>query len=167
VITGLAIFTLLHVVLSLVGIGSGFVVLLGLFAGKRLDRWTALFLATTVATSATGFLFPVQHFMPSHAVGILSLVALAVAIVARYLRHLVGAWRPTYVASAVLALYLNMFVLIVQLFLKVPVLHALAPAQTEPPFLIAQLVVLVAFTVSGIWAAIRFRDDPAAATIGR
>src|SRR5260221_3457004 len=110
----LSTFTLVHVVLSLVGIGSGFVVLYGLLVGKRLDGWTALFLVTTVATSATGFGFPFDHLLPSHKVGIVSLLVLAMAIVARYLLHLAGAWRRVYVISAVIALYLNAFVGVVQ-----------------------------------------------------
>src|SRR5271168_2761662 len=112
----LAAYTIVHVIISLVGIFSGLVVLFGLLAGKRLDSWTALFLTTTVATSITGFFFPVHHFMPSHAVGIISLVLLALAIYARYPRQLSGAWRKTYVISAMTALYLNVFVAIVQSF---------------------------------------------------
>lgn len=159
-IFGTTTFTLVHVVLSLVGIVSGLVVVVGLIAAKRFDVWTAVFLASTVATSVTGFLFPVEHFMPSHGVGILSLVVLAVAILARYAFHLAGAWRWIYVVSAVLALYLNVFVLIVQLFQKVPALKALAPTQSEPPFLLTQLVVLVLFVVFAIAATIRFRTAP-------
>src|SRR6266480_1652232 len=113
-------FTLVHVMISLVGIVSGFVVVFGLLTGKRLDRWTALFLTTTVLTSVTGFGFPFDQLLPSHKVGIISLVALAIAIVARYALHLTGAWRRTYVISAALALYLNVFVLVVQSFEKAP-----------------------------------------------
>src|ERR1700689_2588714 len=120
-------FTLIHVLLSLVGIGTGFVVVYGLLTGKRLDGWTAIFLATTALTSLTGFLFPVEHILPSHIVGSISLVVLAVAIVARYALHLANAWRWIYVVCAVLALYLNSFVAVVQSFLKVPALKALAP----------------------------------------
>src|SRR5437764_10602616 len=119
-IFGMAPLTFVHVVLSLVGIGSGFVVVYGLLAPKRLDAWTAAFLASTVATSATGFVLPADHFMPSHAIGIVSLLVLAVAIPARYAFRLAGAWRRTYVISAVTALYLNVFVLVAQLFQKVP-----------------------------------------------
>jgi hypothetical protein len=137
--------------------------MLGLLAGKRLDGWTALFLATTVATSVTGFGFPFDHLLPSHKVGIISLVVLAVAILARYAFHLAGAWRWIYVVGAVIALYLNIFVLIVQLFEKVPALRAMAPTQSEPPFLVAQLVVLALFVVLGIFAARRFHLDPARA----
>src|SRR6266550_3854360 len=125
----LGTYTLVHVVISLVGIGSGFVVLYGLLTGKRLDRWTAVFLATTVATSVTGFGFPVHKLLPSHVVGTISLVVLAIAIPARYSFHLAGPWRRVYVIGAVTALYLNVFVLIVQSFLKVPALKALAPTQ--------------------------------------
>jgi hypothetical protein len=153
----LAAFTLFHVVLSLVGIGAGFVVLYGLLTAKLLDGWTRLFLWTTVATSVTGFLFPVHHFMPSHAVGILSLLVLAVAIPARYVFRLAGGWRLTYVVSAVMALYMNVFVLIVQLFLKVPSLKELAPTQSEPPFAVTQLTVLVIFFVLGALAGVKFR----------
>src|SRR5712691_7810656 len=107
-------FTLVHFVISMVGIASGLVVVFGLLTGKRLDGWTALFLATTVATSVTGFGFPFDHLLPSHKVGIISLVVLAVAILARYAFHLTGAWRRIYVISAVVALYLNVFVAVVQ-----------------------------------------------------
>jgi hypothetical protein len=129
--SGLTIFTLIHVVISLVAIGSGFVVLFGLIAGKRLDGWTAFFLATTVATSVTGFGFPIHGFTPGIGIGIISLLVLAVAIFARYARRLTGIWRRGYVVTAVIALYLNFFVLIVQSFQKVPVLKMLAPTQSE------------------------------------
>src|SRR5256885_4706381 len=153
-------FTIVHVLISLVGIASGLVVVFGLLTRKKLDGWTALFLATTVATSVTGFAFPFDHLLPSHKVGIISLVVLAVAILARYAFHLSGAWRRIYVITAVAALYLNVFVGVVQSFLKVPALHALAPKQTEPPFLVTQLVVLALFIVIGIMAAKRFDDEP-------
>jgi hypothetical protein len=152
-------FTLVHVVLSLIGIFSGFVVVLGMFAAKRLDGWTALFLVTTVLTSVTGFLFPFHKFLPSHGVGIISLIALAIAIFARYLRHLAGGWRTVYVVTAVISLYLNVFVLIAQLFMKVPALNAMAPTQSEPPFLIAQVVGMVIFIVLAIGAAKKFRSE--------
>src|SRR5712664_1752610 len=112
----LSTLTVVHVLLSLIGLGSGLVVVLGLLGGKRLDGWTALFLATTVATSATGFLFPFDHLLPSHIVGITSLLVLAVAILARYQFRLAGGWRRAYVVCAVLALYLNAFVAVVQAF---------------------------------------------------
>jgi hypothetical protein len=152
-------YTLIHVLLSLVGIGSGFVVLFGLLAGRRLNGWTALFLLTTVATSVTGFGFPFDHLLPSHKVGIISLFVLAVAILARYAFHLEGAWRWIYVVSAVIALYLNVFVGIVQSFEKVPALKAMAPTQSEPPFVVTQLVALALFIVLAIFAARRFRSE--------
>jgi hypothetical protein len=144
-----AALTLIHVALSLVGIGAGFVVLYGFFAAKRLDGWTAIFLATTVATSVTGFFFPVDHFMPSHALGILSLLALAIAVPARYTFRLAGAWRWLYVVGAVGAQWMNVFVLVAQLFQKTPALKALAPTQSEPPFLLTELVVMTIFIVLG------------------
>jgi len=150
-------FTFVHVLLSLAGIGTGFIVVYGMLAAKRLDGWTAIFLATTVLTSLTGFLFPVEHLLPSHVVGIISLLVLAVAILARYALHLAGAWRWIYVVCAVLALYLNSFVAVVQSFLKIPALKALAPTQKEPPFLVAQLVVIAIFIVFGILAVKKFR----------
>ena len=159
----LSTFTLVHVLISLVGIASGLLVLYGLIKGKRFDGATALFLVTTVFTSLTGFLFPFTHLLPSHVVGMISLVALAVASVARYPLHLEGAWRSIYVVSAVLALYLNTFVLAVQSFLKIAAVHALAPTQKEPPFLIVQLIVLAIFVVLGIFAVKGFRGAPAAA----
>jgi hypothetical protein len=159
-------FTVLHTALSLIGIVSGFVVMYGLLGGKRLDRWTALFLLTTVLTSVTGFLFPFDHLLPSHKVGIISLLVLAVAILARYPLHPAGGWRWTYVLTAVMALYLNVFVLVVQSFLKVPALHAMAPTQQEPPFLVAQLIVLALFIWLAIAAVRRVRDE-AGRALGR
>ena len=157
-ILGMTTFTFVHVVISLLGILSGLVVLFGLIAGKRLDGWTSLFLVTTVATSVTGFMFPFHKLLPSHVVGVISLVVLAIAIVARYSRHLAGGWRRTYVISSVIALYLNVFVLIVQLFEKVPALNAMAPTQSEPPFKITQVVVMAIFVVLGIFSAKGFRE---------
>jgi hypothetical protein len=156
----LSTFTSVHVVLSLIGMGAGFFVLFGLLNGKRLDGWTVLFLATTVATSVTGFGFPVAHLLPSHVVGIISLAVLAVAILARYARHLAGAWRRIYVAAAAGALYLNVFVGVAQAFQKMPGLAAMAPRQNEPPFVVTQLVVLALFIVLTIVAAKRFRTRP-------
>ena len=157
-IFGMTAFTFAHVAISLVGILSGFIVVFGLLASKRLDGWTALFLTTTVLTSVTGFLFPFHGFLPSYGVGIISLIVLAVAIYARYPRRLAGGWRRSFVISSVIALYLNVFVLIVQLFLKVPALQAMAPTQSEAPFKIAQLFALVLFVVLAILASIRFHD---------
>lgn len=156
-------FTVAHVVLSLAGIGAGFVVMWGLLTGKRLEGWTALFLATTVATSVTGFGFPFTHFTAAHGVGVISLVALAAAILARYAFRLTGAWRWIYVVGAALSLYLNAFVGVAQAFQKAPVLKALAPTQTEPPFLLTQLVVLTLFIVLTVIAARRFRVASAGA----
>jgi hypothetical protein len=157
-ILGMTTITFVHVLISLLGILSGLVVLFGLIAGKRLDGWASLFLVTTVATSVTGYMFPFHKLLPSHVVGAISLVVLAIAIYARYSRHLAGGWRRTYVISAVIALYLNVFVLVVQLFEKVPALNALAPTQSELPFKITQLVVLAIFVVLGIFAARGFRE---------
>jgi hypothetical protein len=151
-------FTSVHVVLSLVGIVSGLIVLFGMLGAKRLEAWTALFLATTVLTSATGFFFP-SSFMPSHVVGIISLVFLAAALVALYVCRLAGAWRWIYVVGAVVALYLNVFVGIVQAFRKISFLQPLAPTQSEPPFLVAQIVVMVIFVVLGIIAVRKFHPE--------
>jgi hypothetical protein len=159
-IFNLTTFTIVHVVISLIGIGSGFAVMAGLLAGRRLDGWTALFLASTVATSVTGFFFPFHQFTPAHGVGVISLLVLAVAILARYAFHLAGAWRWIYVIGAMVALYLNVFVGIVQGFQKVPILKAMAPTQSEPPFLFTQLVVLALFVVLAVVAAIKFRIEP-------
>ena len=161
----LSTFTLFHVVLSLVGIASGLIVVYGLMTGKRLGGWTATFLLFTVLTSLTGFLFPFTHLLPSHVVGILSLLMLAVAIVARYPRRLEGAWRRIYVICAMVALYLNCFVLVAQMFLKLPALHALAPKGNEPPFLIAQLALLAIFVWLTIVAARRFHCEPLAKVV--
>jgi hypothetical protein len=155
----IAAFTIVHTAISLIGIVSGFVVVYGMLIGKRLDGWTALFLTTTVLTSVTGFLFPFDHLLPSHKVGVISLVVLAVALLARYSFHLLGGWRRSYVLTAVTALYLNVFVLVVQSFLKVPALHAMAPTQQDPPFLAAQLIVLGCFIWLAIAAVKGFRDD--------
>jgi polyferredoxin len=157
-IFGMTLLTFVHVLLSLIGIGSGFVVLFGLLASRRLNGWTALFLVTTVLTSVTGFLFPFHRFLPSHGVGVISLIVLAVAIFARYTRQLAGAWRRSYVICAMTALYLNVFVLAVQLFEKVPALKAMAPTQSEPPFKIAQLALLALFIVLTVLSAVKFRD---------
>src|SRR6266511_4768789 len=156
----LQIYTIIHTLISLVGIFTGLIVLFGLLAGKRLDAWTKWFLITSVLTSVTGFFFPFHGFTPAHGVGIISLLVLAVAIFARYPRQLAGHWRWIYVVTAVIALYFNVFVGVVQAFLKVPALHAMAPTQTEPPFKLTQLVVLGIFVLLGIVAAIRFRPEP-------
>ena len=154
-------FLQIHVILSLIGIASGLVVLYALLAGKLLHAWTALFLATTVLTSVTGFPLPPYGFDPARAVGTLSLALLALAILALYAFRLGGAWRWVYVATAVAALYLNCFVAVAQSFQKLSFLQPLAPTQSEPPFLISQLVVLAVFIALGISATRRFH--PAAA----
>ena len=153
----LEVFTLVHVLISLAGIAAGFGVLYGLLHGMPSGAWTAFFLATTVLTSVTGFQFPFQSFLPSHGVGVISLVLLAVALFALYGCHLAGPWRAVYVVTAVAALYFNVFVLVVQLFLRVPAMHALAPGGSEAPFTITQAIVLLTFIALGTAAVIRFR----------
>ncbi len=157
----LATFTFLHVVISLVGIGSGLIVVYGFLTGRRLDYLTPLFLITTALTSISGFGFSFDHLLPSHIVGILSLVVLALAIPALYVFHLARIWRQVYVIGASTALYFNVFVLVVQLFLKVPALHALAPTQKEPPFAVAQLLVLLAFVGLTVLSSKRFHPENA------
>jgi len=152
-------FTLIHVVLSMVGIFAGLVVVGGLMAGKRLDGWIGLFLVTTVLTNVTGFGFPFRTLLPSHILGGLSLLLLPIAIAARYGKHLTGPWRKVFVVTSVLALYFNVFVLMVQLFQKMPALVVLAPTQKEPPFLVTQVVVLALFVWMGRAAVKGFRTD--------
>jgi hypothetical protein len=158
-----ATFTLLHVLISLVGIGSGLVVMYGFLTANRMDRWTMLFLSTTALTSLTGFLFPNEHITPAIVVGILSMIVLAVSAATRYGLRMTGVWRPIYVVAAAIALYFNVFVFVVQSFEKVPLLRALAPTQKEPPFGIAQLLVLMLFVVATVYAVKRFRPDRALA----
>ncbi|MDB5617168.1 hypothetical protein [Tardiphaga sp.] len=162
----LATFTLLHVVISLVGIVAGLIAMAGMLVSKPLPGWTALFLATTILTSVTGFFFPVEKLLPSHVIGILSLVLLAIACVALYGRKLAGSWRWIYVVTAMASLYFNVFVLVIQSFLKVPALHALAPSvpPSEPPFAIVQGIVLVFFIVVGVLALRKFHPAPMAST---
>jgi hypothetical protein len=148
----LKLFTQFHVLISLLGIVAGFVVIVGMFSNDPMDGWNAFFLAMTVATSVTGFLFPFQKLLPSHIVGIISLVVLGLATYARYGAHLAGSFAWIYVVCAVLAQYFNFFVLIVQSFQKVPALNKLAPTQTETPFKIAQGVALLAFIGIGVKA---------------
>ena len=152
-----ATLTFIHVVISLVGIGSGFVFVYGLLTSKPSKGWTALFLATTLGTTLTGFLFPITKFTPGLAFGIITLVALGVAIPALYRYHLAEAWRARYVIGSVLSLYLNVFVGIVQAFQKIPGLRALAPSQSELPFAATQLAVLVMFVTLSIATTRRFR----------
>jgi hypothetical protein len=148
-------FTLIHVLISLAGIASGIVVMYGFLTNQRLDRWTGVFLLTTVFTSLTGFLFPFKGVTPGIKLGIISMVVLALAIVTRYFLH--PTWRKTYVIAACAALYFNVFVLVVQSFEKVPALKAIAPTQKEPPFAAAQIAVLLLFVVVTIFAVKRFR----------
>lgn len=158
----LSTFTALHVIISLIGIVSGIVVMFGLLGSNRMPGLTAVFLGSTILTSATGFLFPFEKLLPSHMIGILSLLLLAIACVALYVKKLSGPWRSIYVVTAMTALYLNVFVLIIQAFLKVPALHALAPSvpPSEPPFAVVQGIVLVFFVIVVIGAVRRFRPVP-------
>jgi len=162
-ILGMSPLLFVHVLLSLTGIAAGLVVLHGLLTGKPRGGWTVVFLATTVLTDITGFPLPATQLLPSHVVGVLSLVLLAAAIAALYVYHLAGAWRWIYVASALAALYLNVFVGVAQAFQKLAFLKPLAPTQSEAPFLIAQVLVLALFIVLGIVAAKRFRPPARAA----
>jgi hypothetical protein len=150
-------FTLIHTLISLVAFTAGLVVVGGLIAGRRLDGWTGLFLVTTALTSITGFGFPFTSLLPSHYVGILSLVLLVPVIVARYRKHLEGAWRGVYVVGSVLVLYLNIFVLVDQLFRRIPALIVLAPTHNEPPYLLTQLIVMALFALLGVAAFKGFR----------
>jgi hypothetical protein len=154
-----ATFTLLHVLISMVGIGSGFIVIAGLLARKRLEAWTKLFLATTVLTTLTGFLFPIKGVTPGIVIGVLSLLMLALAIVARYSHYMSGAWRWIYIVTTAIALYFNTFVMVVQSFEKVAALKALAPTQKEPPFLIAQFALLILFIVLTTMSVRRFHGE--------
>ena len=155
----LSAFTMVHVIISLIGIATGFIVLFGLLGSHRLPGMTALFLITTILTSVTGFLFPFDKLLPSHMVGIVSLIVLATACFALYIMKLSGAWRWIYTLTAMIALYLNVFVLVIQSFLKIGPLHALAPSvpPSEPPFAVAQGIVLVFFVIAIIGAVRRFR----------
>jgi magnesium-transporting ATPase (P-type) len=155
-------FTLVHTVLSIVALVAGIIVVMGLLASKSSNGWTAVYLVTAVATSATGFGFASPSFMPSHWVGVISLVVLLAAILARYVFHFAGSWRLIYAVSMVLSVYFLVFVAIAQAFLKVPALRAMAPTQSEPPFAIAQGVCLVIFIALAIAAARKFH--PVAAT---
>ena len=143
---GMDTFTVVHVIISLVGILSGLLVLCGLLTANRMSGWTMLFLVTTAATSVTGFFFPFHGITPAIILGIISLIVLTPTIVGLYAFHLAGSWRWIYIVGAVVALYFNVFVLVVQSFLKVPALHALAPKGSEPPFAIAQGIVYYCFS---------------------
>jgi hypothetical protein len=152
-----AAFTLLHVIISLIGIGAGLIVVFGMIGAKRLPFWTALFLITTVLTSLTGFLFPNMTVTPGIIIGILSMIVLLLAVVALYARGLAGAWRGTYVITACIALYFNVFVLFAQLFAKVPALKAIAPTQASPVFGLTQLIVMAVSIVFTVLAFRKFR----------
>lgn len=150
-------FTLFHVIICLIGIASGFVVVIGFLTAKRFNLSTAIFFITNIATSVTGFMFPFTGLKPSYVVGTLALIVLVIGLVARYSKGMAGGWRATYVITSIIALYFNVFVLVVQSFEKVSSLHALAPTQSEPPFAIAQGIVLVLFIVLGVLSVKRFR----------
>ena len=158
-------FTLFHVVVSLIGIVTGIIVAVAMLGSKTTNGWTAIVPATTALTSITGFLFPSDKVLPSHIVGAVSLVVLIIAIVALYGYRLARSWRWIYVVSALVALYLNAFVLVAQAFLKVVILHALAPTQSDPGFIIAQLIVLAVFVVLGIRAVRRFHPEAHASAL--
>jgi hypothetical protein len=159
----LATFTTVHVVISIVALLSGFIIAAGMLTGKRLPGWTALFLVTTILTSATGFLFPSTQLIPSHILGIISLAVLALAVIALYGFRLGRSWRWIYAITAIAALYFNAFVAVVQAFQKFAALKALAPTQSEPPFVAAQLVVLAGFFVLAFLAIRKFHPSVAAA----
>ena len=156
----LQIYTIVHTLISLVAIFTGVVVVFGMLGGSRLDGWTKWFLITAVATTVTGFFFPFHGFTPAIGLGIISLPFLALTLFARYPKHISGAWRWIYVIGAVICLYFNLFVAVVQSFEKIPALHALASTQTEPPFKLTQLIVLVLSILLAIVAVIRFRPEP-------
>jgi hypothetical protein len=158
----LYVLTLLHVVISLIGIATGFVVVFGFMSGRRLNGWNSMFLTTTILTSITGFLFPFERLLPSHLFGAISLVVLGVALTALFKFQLAGSWGRAYVVTSSIALYLNCFVGVAQAFQKIPALKGLAPTQSEPPFLMAQLVLLSVFILLGTRAARNFRAVVAA-----
>jgi len=160
----LHIYTITHTLISLIAIFTGLIVVFGMIGGKRLDGWTKWFLITAVLTTATGFFFPFHGFTPAIGLGIISLPFLALTIFARCSKQLAGAWRWIYVIGAVICLYFNLFVLVVQSFEKVPALHAIAPTQTESPFKLTQLAVLIVSILLGIVAVVRFRPESRVAT---
>jgi len=149
-------YTFIHVVVSLIAIITGLVVFAEMILGFYSAEWTTIFLWTTIATNVTGFFFPFRGFKPSYGVGLISLILLALAYQGLYSHHLEGAWRGTYVVTAVLSLYFNVFVLIVQSFQKVPTLNALAPTQTEKPFKLTNAITLVLFIIFGTLAFLHF-----------
>jgi hypothetical protein len=160
-------FTLLHVVITLIAIASSFIVMFGMLGSKRLPGWTAICLLFTVLTSVTGFMFPIHGFTPALAVGVISLIFLALALYGLYAKHLAGAWRWIYVVTAVAAFWFNFFVLITQSFLKLKFLNPAAPqlapdfaAPTSTYFAVAQGVALLFFVVVSLLAAKRFHPAP-------
>jgi hypothetical protein len=155
-------FTLLHVLLSVLGIAAGLIVLERLLRNRALGLSNTIFLAATILTSVTGFLFPNRGvFTPAETLGVISLGVLAVALLALYVGNLIGAWRWVYVVTAVMALYFNIFVGVVQAFGKVGRLRMLAPTQTEPPFVLTQGAVLLFFLIVAVIALRRFRPPTA------
>ena len=160
----LQIYTIIHTLISLIAIFTGLVVVFGMLAGNRVDGWTKWFLITAVLTTVTGFFFPFHGFTPAIGLGIISLPCLALAIFARYRKNLAEAWRWIYIVGAVICLYFNVFVLVVQSFEKIPALHALAPTQTESPFKLTQFVVLALSALLCIVALVRFHPEPARVT---
>jgi hypothetical protein len=157
----LLIYTIIHTLISLAAISTGMIVLFGMIGGNRLDSWTKWFLITAVLTTVTGFFFPFHGVTPAIILGIITVPVLAITIYARYSKRLVGPWRWIYVIGAVMTLYFNLFVLVVQLFQKVAVLHASAPTETESLFKLTQLAVLIVSILLAIVAVIRFRPEPA------
>src|SRR5437870_11280074 len=156
----LQIYTIIHTLISLIAIFTGIVVVFGMLAGAQLNGWTKWFLITAVATTVTGFFFPFHGFTPAIGLGIISLPFLALTIYARYSKRLGGAWRWIYAMRSVICLYFNLFLLVVQLCEKVPALHAMAPTQTESPFKLTQVCVLVVSAVLALIAVIRFHPEP-------
>lgn len=150
-------FTTVHVIISLIGIFAGLVVVYGMLTGRTSNGWIGLFLGMTILTSVTGYFFPFDKILPSHIVGAISLVVLVIACVGFYAKHLVGTWRWVFVVTSVIALWFNCFVAVVQAFQKIPLLQALAPTQSEPPFMVAQIAVLLIFIVIGVLAVRRWR----------
>src|SRR5476649_2252820 len=164
----IATFTILHVIITLIAIATGFIVMFGMVCSKKMSGWSAIFWLTTLLTSVTGFMFPIHGFTPALGVGGFAMVVPAIGLLARYVKRYAGSWRWIYVVTAVISLYLNVFVLITQSFQKLTFLNPLAP-QVGPPFAgatntqfaIAQGVTLLFFVVMGIAAAIKFRPGPA------
>ena len=152
-------FTTVHVVLSLIGIAAGLVVLLGMLTARKSDVWVGLFLLTTILTTLTGFLFPITKFTPALGVGLISLVVLAATVLGYYFYHLEGQWRLIYVVCAIVALYFNVFVAVVQAFDKFAFLKALAPTQTSPLFIVTHVIVLAIFVVLGLQAVKKFQPE--------